>query len=81
MKFGQQLPIAELWCHLFISYSKWFCIVISVNWIVKVTMDYDCAVRMAILQVCLTEEEFHDVCDILCRDLFLADKGEFDLGL
>lgn len=45
-----------------------------VNWIVKVTMDYDCAVRMAILQVCLTEEEFHDVCDILCRDLFLADK-------
>lgn len=54
---------------------------ISVNWIVKVTMDYDCAVRMAILQVCLTEEEFHDVCDILCRDLFLADKGEFDLGL
>lgn len=54
---------------------------ISVNWIVKVTMDYGCAVRMAILQVCLTEEEFHDVCDILCRDLFLADKGEFDLGL
>lgn len=54
---------------------------ISVNWIVKVTMDYDCTVRMAILQVCLTEEEFHDVCDILCRDLFLADKGEFDLGL
>lgn len=54
---------------------------ISVNWIVKVTMDYDCAVRMAILQVCLTEEEFHDVCDILCRDLFLADKGEFDLDL
>uniref|UniRef100_K1PXN4 Uncharacterized protein n=1 Tax=Magallana gigas TaxID=29159 RepID=K1PXN4_MAGGI len=45
-----------------------------VNWIVNVTMDYDCAVRMAILQVCLTEEEFHDVCDILCRDLFLADK-------
>eukprot|EP00105_Crassostrea_gigas_P026945 XP_011448086.1 PREDICTED: uncharacterized protein LOC105342755 [Crassostrea gigas] len=45
-----------------------------VNWIVKVTMDYDCTVRMAILQVCLTEEEFHDVCDILCRDLFLADK-------
>lgn len=44
-------------------------------------MDYDCAVRIAILQVCLTEEEFHDVCDILCRDLFLADKGEFDLGL
>lgn len=54
---------------------------ISVNWIVKVTMDYDCAIRLAILQVCLTEEEFHDVCDILCHDLFLADKGEFDLGL
>lgn len=54
---------------------------ISVNWIVKVTMEYDCTVRMAILQVCLSEEEFHDVCDSLCRDLFLADKGEFDLGL
>lgn len=57
------------------------CILISVNWIVKVTMDYDCTVRMAILQVCLTEKEFHDFCDILCQDLFLADKGEFDLSL
>lgn len=81
MWFGEQPQVAQLWCHFLQATVNDFCILISVNWIVKVTMEYDCTVRMAILQVCLSEEEFHDVCDSLCRDLFLADKGEFDLVL
>ncbi|XP_061164234.1 uncharacterized protein LOC133173265 [Saccostrea echinata] len=45
-----------------------------VDWIVQTTMDYDCTVRLATLHVCLTDEEFHSVCDTLCKHLLHPDQ-------
>ena len=32
----------------------------------KATLEYECFVKMATLQVCLTDKMFHDVCKAVC---------------